>query len=242
MNRRRLLVVVAGLLLGATGVVARSVQISVIQHDVWKKKAFKQQQDVLEVPARRGAIVTADGYVLATSIDRFAIHVNTENLEYAEIFAHAAAPILGFAEQDLERRLRGEPRWLWLDKQVPHELAEQIEALSPHAVRLIPDFERVYPQGRLAAPVLGFVGREELLTVGRAGLEYHFDAYLAGEPEQYLTINDAVQRQVQLQRLHSGRAGYDLQLTLLARLQARCEAALARSLELHEGRRESRGH
>jgi cell division protein FtsI/penicillin-binding protein 2 len=88
----------------------------------------------------------------------------------------------------------------------------------------------------LAAPVLGFVGPEELLTVGRAGLEHHFDAYLAGEPEQYLTINDAILRQVQLQRLHRGRAGYDLRLTLLARLQARCEAALTKSLELHEAR------
>jgi cell division protein FtsI/penicillin-binding protein 2 len=235
-NRRRLLVVVAGLLFGAVGVVARSVQISVIQHDFWEQRAVKQQQHVLEVPARRGAILTADGYVLATSIDRVAIQVDTKLLEYAEIFAHAVAPILGIPEKDLEHRLSGEQRWLWIAKQVSHEIAEQVEALAPHAVMLFPDFARVYPQGRLAAPVLGFVGREEIDTVGRAGLEHHFDAYLAGEPEQYLTVNDAIQRKVQLQRLRRGRAGYDLQLTLLARLQARCEAALARSLEAHDAR------
>jgi cell division protein FtsI/penicillin-binding protein 2 len=235
-NRRRLLVVVAGLLLGAIGVAARSVQISVIQHDIWRQRALKQQQHVLDVPARRGTIVTADGYVLATSIDRVAIQVNTKNLEYAAIFAHAVAPILGLPEKDLERRLSGETRWLWLAQQVPYEIAEQVEGLAPHAVVLVPDFARVYPQGPLAAPVLGFVGREELDTVGRAGLEHHFDAYLAGEPEQYLTVNDAIQRKVQLQRLHQGRAGYDLQLTLLARLQARIEAVLAESLRSHDAR------
>ena len=236
MNRRRLLVVVAGLLLGAIAVAARSLQVSVIQHDFWEKEAFKQQQDILDVPARRGTILAADGYVLATSIDRVAIKVDTKHLEYPEIFAQAVAPLLDVSEKDLARRLGGSPKWLWIAKEVPLEIGSQVAALAPNAVWLAPDFERVYPQGQLAAPVLGFVGREELLTLGRAGLEHHFDAYLAGEPEQYLTINDAILRKVQLQRLHRGRAGYDLQLTLLARLQARCEEALAKSLALHDAR------
>jgi cell division protein FtsI/penicillin-binding protein 2 len=235
-NRRRLLVVVAGLLLGATGVVVRSIQISVLEHDTWEQRALRQQQRVLDVPVPRGTIRTADGYVLATSIDRVAIQVNTRHLEYPEIFAYAVAPLLDVSEKELEGRLGGEPRSVWLAQQVPPELAEQVVALAPHAVVLVPDFARVYPQGRLAAPVFGFVGREELHTVGRAGLEHHFDAYLAGEPEQYLAVNDAIQRKVQLQRLHRGRAGYDLQLTLLARLQARCEAALTSAVETHGAR------
>jgi cell division protein FtsI (penicillin-binding protein 3) len=235
-NRRRLLVVVAGLLLGAVGVAVRSVQIAVIQHDFWEQRALKQQQHVLDVPVRRGAILTADGYVLATSIERTAIHVDTRQLEYQDIFARAVAPILDVPEKDLANRLGEEQKWVWLAKQVPHEIAERVEELAPHAVRLVPDFARVYPQGRLAAPVIGFVGREELLTVGRAGLEHHFDAYLAGEPEQYLAVNDAIQRKVRLQRMHRGRAGYDLRLTLLARLQARCETALANALATHDAR------
>jgi cell division protein FtsI/penicillin-binding protein 2 len=235
-NRRRLLVVIAGLALGAAAVVARSVQISIFEHGAWGKRALGQQQQVIDVPGPRGTIRTADGYVLATSIDRVAIQVNTRHLEYPEIFAAAVASLLGQKENDLERRLGGEPRSMWLAQRVRPELAEQVVALAPHAVVLVPDFARIYPQGRLAAPVVGFVGREELHTVGRAGLEHHFDAYLAGEPEQYLAVNDAIQRKVQLQRLQRGRAGYDLQLTLLARLQARCEAVLARTLRTHDAR------
>jgi len=235
-NRRRLLVVIVGLALGAAGVVARSVQISVFEHGAWDKRALKQQQHIIDVPGPRGTIRTADGYVLATSIDRVAIQVNTRHLEYTEIFAAAVAPLLGQKENDLERRLGGEPRSVWLAQRVRPELAEQVVALAPHAVVLVPDFARIYPQGNLAAPVVGFVGREELRTVGRAGLEHHFDAYLAGEPEQYLAVSDAIQRKVQLQRLHRGRAGYDLKLTLLARLQARCEAALARTIRAHGAR------
>jgi cell division protein FtsI/penicillin-binding protein 2 len=119
---------------------------------------------------------------------------------------------------------------------VDEDLAQAIAELAPRAVRLWPDSARIYPQGRLAAPVCGFVGREELLTVGRAGLEYYFDAYLAGEPEQYLAVEDAIRRKVQLKRLHRGRAGYDLQLTILARLQARCETLLDEAIEVHDAR------
>jgi cell division protein FtsI/penicillin-binding protein 2 len=236
MNRRRLLVVFAGLLLGGAAVVARSVQISVVQHGFWSSKAARQQQGVIDVPAPRGTISTADGYVLATSIDRTAIQVDTKMLEYPQIFAQAVTPLLGMREEDIERRLETERRWVWLAQRVDEDLANEIAALAPRAVRLWPDFARIYPQGRLAAPVCGFVGREELNTVGRAGLEYYFDAYLAGEPEQYLAVEDAIQRKVQLQRLHRGRAGYDLQLTILARLQARCEAALEETIQVHDAR------
>lgn len=236
MNRRRLLVVIAGLVLGATAVAVRGIQISVIEHRAWERRALRQQQEIIEVPGPRGSISTADGYVLATSIERVAIQVNTRHLEFPEIFAHAVAPMLGLPDDELEQRLTGEPRSLWLAQRVEYELAEKVAALAPRAVVLVPDFARVYPQGRLAAPVVGFVGREELHTVGRAGFEYDFDAYLAGETEQYLAINDAIQRKVRLQRMHRGRAGRDLHLTLLAKLQARCEAALAKALRTHDAR------
>jgi cell division protein FtsI/penicillin-binding protein 2 len=119
---------------------------------------------------------------------------------------------------------------VWIAKQIPADVAEEVRRLAPHAVSLVPDFARIYPQGTLAAPVIGFTGREELLTVGRAGLEHSFDAVLAGQPDQYLAIKDAIQRQVLLRRLHRGRPGSDLELTLSARLQARSEAAVAASI------------
>jgi cell division protein FtsI/penicillin-binding protein 2 len=235
-NRRRFLVVAAMLVFAGVSVAGRSLQITVLQHDVWAERARRQHQQVLEVPGPRGNILSSDGYVLATSVSRVAIQVDTHSLTYPEIFARAAAPMLGASEKDFSRRLAGGPRAVWLAQRVPRDVGEEVRALAPGAVVLVPDFARVYPQGSLAAPVIGFVGREELSTVGRAGFEHHFDALLAGEPEQYLAVNDAIQRKVRLERLHRGRAGFDLELTLHARLQARCEAALAEALAAHRAR------
>jgi len=236
MNRRRLLAVVAVLILGASVVVARCIQVTVVEHAEWQRLALRQQQRVIEVPGPRGTIRTADGYVLATSVGRVAVQVDTKLLVYPEIFVRVAAPILGSSEEEITRRLFRGSRSVWLAQRVPREVAEEIRLLAPQAVVLVPDFARIYPQGSLAAAVVGFVGREELHTVGRAGFEHHFDAYLAGEPEQYLSINDAVQRRVRLERSHPGRAGFDLELTLNARLQARCETALGRAMSRYDAR------
>jgi len=236
MNRRRLLAVAAVLIFGASVVVARCVQVTVVEHAEWQRLALRQQQHVIEVPGPRGTIRTADGYVLATSVERVAIQVDTKRLAYKEIFVRAAAPILGSSKEEIAKRLARDSGSVWLAQRVPREVAEEVQQLAPQAVVLVRDFARVYPQGSLAAPVVGFVGREELHTVGRAGFEHHFDAYLAGEPEQYLSINDAVQRRVRLERLHRGRAGFDLELTLNARLQARCETVLGRALSRYDAR------
>ncbi len=236
MNRRRFLAVAVVLVLGGAVVFARSLQIAVLEHDAWSEQADKQQRQVFQVPGPRGTIRTADGYILATSVERVAIQVDTRNLEYPALFARAAAALLGTPKADLVRRLSEGPRSLWLAKMVPREVAEEVRLLAVRAVALVPDFARIYPQQRLAAPVVGFVGREELNTIGRSGFEHHYDAYLAGEPEAYLAVNDAIRRKVRLERLQSGRAGYDLELTLNARLQARCEAALEDAVRAHRAK------
>jgi cell division protein FtsI/penicillin-binding protein 2 len=177
--------------------------------------------------------VTSDGHLLATSLDRVAVQLDNFALRYPDLFVGAAAPLLGVNGEVLKQRLETGPRALWLAQRIDLARAEAIRALAPDAVVLVPDEERIYPLGSLAAPVVGFVGREELRTVGRAGYEHHYDALLAGEPDTYLTVSDAVQRRLRLERLRVGQAGFDLELTLLARLQAVCETELAHSLDEH---------
>jgi len=225
-SSHRYWIVVAGLVLAVTGVVLRTVQIMVFQHPKWEQRARRQHERVIAVPGPRGDIVTADGYVLATSVERMAVQLDTHMLKYPKLFVEAAAPALGVSESELLRRIEHGPRAVWLVQRAELSAAEAIRSLAPDGIVLVPDAQRIYPLGVLAAPVVGFVGREELQTVGRAGFEHHYDAVLSGEPETYLAINDAVQRRLRLQRKQRGQPGYDLKLTLRARLQAVCEAEL----------------
>ena len=236
MNRMRLLVVAATLVAVAVVVVGRLVQVMVVDHQRWTATAERQQQAALEVEARRGAIRTADGYLLATSVERLAIQVDTKAVVFPALFASAAAPILGVEPAEVTARLSSGPRSVWLAQRVEPDVAEKVRTLDPSAVVLVPDALRVYPMGQLAAPILGFVGREELRTLGRSGLEHALNEQLSGEPARYLAVKDAVQRQVRLERLRPGRPGEDITLTVNARLQARCEQALEASLAGNGGR------
>jgi cell division protein FtsI/penicillin-binding protein 2 len=231
MMAHRLWVAVACLMLGLVTVVCRAVQVMVVDHELWLQRAARQQQRQISVPNPRGEIRSADGYLLATSVSRVAIQVDTQALEYKDLFAGAAAPLIGATPAELQHRLSQGPRAIWLAQRANRETGLQVRALAPAAVVLVPDSERIYPLGRLAAAVVGFTGREELQTVGRAGLEHRFDTLLTGKPDHYRAVRDAVQRQLRLQRLSTtGRAGYDLELTLNARLQAICETELEQAV------------
>ncbi len=236
MSARRFWIVVAMLALAITGVVFRTIQVMVFQHAKWEQRARRQHERVITVPGPRGDIITADGYVLATSVDRMAVQLDTHAVEYPKLFAEAAAPLLGVAEGELMQRIERGSRAVWLAQRVEKSDAEAIRSLAPDAIVLVPDSQRIYPMAELAAPVVGFVGREELRTVGRAGFEHHYDAVLAGESETYLAVNDAVQRRLRLRRKRPGHPGYDLELTLRARLQAVCEHELKRVLREQRAR------
>jgi cell division protein FtsI/penicillin-binding protein 2 len=237
-NRRRCLAVAVGLAFALALVVARSVQIMVVEHEAWAKRARRQQEKVIEVPGPRGQILSADGHVLAASVDRTAVQLDTKALRYPDLFVDAAGPMLNITQDSLRRRIEHGSRSVWLAKSVDRSTAEAIRGLAPDAVVLVPDFARIYPLGRTAAPVVGFVGREELVMVGRAGYEYHYDALLSGEPRAFLAVNDAIPNRLRLERVRGreGRAGYDLELTLHARLQARCEAELEQVLKSRRAR------
>ncbi len=226
MKPRRLTLVTVVLALAGVGVAARAAQVMVLEHGRYERLAKRQQRRTITVPSLRGEIRTADGYLLATSASRVAVQVDTHALQYPQLFAGAAAPILDLPAAGIERRLETGPRALWLAQRVERKTGEALRQLAPGAVILVPDSERLYPLHRLAAAVVGFTGREELRTVGRFGIEQSYETLLAGEPGRYLAVRDAEQRQVRLRRLQRGRPGFDLELTLNARLQAACEAVL----------------
>lgn len=100
--------------------------------------------------------------------------------------------------------------------------------------------ERVYPRGRLAAHVLGFVGRaqvedggggqrsnfRESELRGREGLESYYDDFLRGVPGERRLLVDARGFTRRWNTVTPASRGPDLRLTLDARIQAAAERAL----------------
>lgn len=226
MNRRRTMIMILFLLLGTAAVAARAAWVSLVEHESWTTIARNQQERVISIQAPRGEIRSADGYLMAASVDRWAVQLDRKELMYPRLFAAAAADILHEDPEDIEERLHLKARYIWLAKSLQLEEARELRRLCPRALVLVPHRDREYPLGKTAAPVIGFVGRSELALKGRAGLEKSYTKTLEGQADQCIFVTDAHGRRIQLEKIHEGRPGADLQLTLDARLQVIAEREL----------------
>jgi penicillin-binding protein 2 len=112
---------------------------------------------------------------------------------------------------------------------------------------------REYPQGALAAHMLGYIGEISLLNlksdhfkgakppyaagdiVGKAGLEYTYDRWLRGRPEERKVVVNASGDVIGDRLKEVGATGQDLVLTLDAKIQALSEAALRSGVEAGNG-------
>lgn len=231
MNPARLWSVIAVLALSGAGLTVRAGHVALVQHQRWLVEAASQQGTEFTNTTPRGQIWSADGTLLAGSVHRWAVQVDRELLEHPDLFAAAVAPLAGRDPDSLLRRLHRDPRYLWLAKGLDHDTALAIRALARRAVGLVPMWQREYPQGTTAAPLLGFVRYRDLTLEGAAGLELYYQSSLAGDPDRWRFVADAHGRKLRTaKRVHSGRPGWDLVLTVDTRIQRAAERELERAM------------
>jgi cell division protein FtsI (penicillin-binding protein 3) len=132
----------------------------------------------------RGVIVDRNGVMLAGDIDAYALWFNPDALEdgpplvkgpraVAEAL-HRVFPDMDVAET-AKRLASGKPGYL--RRRILPEEANRIHALGEPALEFPREAERYYPQGAMAAHVLGFVSAD---GAGRVGMEQVFDDRLTG--------------------------------------------------------------
>jgi penicillin-binding protein 2 len=113
---------------------------------------------------------------------------------------------------------------------------------------------RVYPQGQIAAHVLGYVGeisREQLESedfkdvtpsyvagdiVGKSGVEYSYDRYLRGSPAINKVIVNSADDVIDRALIQEEQSGRDLHLSLDVRIQRLTERSLASGIAAARGR------
>lgn len=180
-----------GLLMVMAVIVVRLFFIQIIQHDYWTEKAAAQQtlQNVLR--AERGEIYMMDGdepVAVAMNTTVYTVIVDPMLTEPDEAKQQLTG-ILGdkrIAEWDdvFADRTR---RYYIVGKNVERKAAEKIAEADLTGVWLQASTKRVYPEGKLASTVLGFVNAD---GVGQYGVEGAFDEQLTGKDGLLKTVKD----------------------------------------------------
>lgn len=169
------------------------VQIQVVDAADLAAVSERQRARTVELPASRGRIYDRDGDVLATSIEAATIYADPrayrgtttpEGREVppageAAVVADALAPLLELDAETVRTRLEQDRHFVYLARQVEHELGEEIAALGLPGIGVLTEPQRVYPAGTLAGQVVGFT---DIDAQGIQGLEARYDHILSGQP------------------------------------------------------------
>ena len=185
---------------------ARAVQLSIAddaRYGTFATEAHAKEQpgDAGEEGVGRGAIVSADGQRLATSLDAGKIIATPYQVEYPEATAEALAGVLDDGEDvaEIEGKLtekndQGEPSgYSLVAEEVEPEEAREVRKLGLPGISVAPDEVRVYPNGSLASQLVGYLGTDQAY----GGIEARYDDVLGGGQEVRLTLDTAVQRELE---------------------------------------------
>jgi len=229
----------AGLLIvgGFVLVGARVTQIQAIEGPRWQAKAEDARVREGRVQAQRGTIIDRHGHLLAGSRPMYDVGVDPQVFEAPTGGAlyHLAA-LLELTYPQLQAKLADKRfadgrlrRWKPLGR-VPSETYAEIAALKIKGVRGDLQYQRHYPNGPLAAHLIGFVNRE---GVASTGAEHAMDFYLQGADGFKVVERAGNRRELASHRRLNvpARTGLTLQLTIDAVIQAIVEEELGRMTE-----------
>lgn len=256
--RVRLLLVLFGLSLVL--LLAAVWRLQVAHGSRYQQSLTKQSVRRVRVAGIRGRILDCHGASLADNRPSYAVALYLEELRrpgrWSRTIASVEEQLAGLAARlrqppaitrdDIENHIRRRlplPLLAWRDISpvTQARFAEQTGLLP--GVDIVTESLREYPQHRLAAHLLGYVGRAEPAQdeeepyhyflpeiTGKTGLEQSLDAYLRGQPGcRLVRVDVSGFRHDDRQDLggRPARRGNDVVLTLDARVQRAAELALA---------------
>jgi cell division protein FtsI/penicillin-binding protein 2 len=119
-----------------------------------------------------------------------------------------------------------------LETSIDFEIGQMIRDLNLPGVTVAEATERFYPEGDLASPLLGFLGRDHS---GLAGLEADLDNVLAGSPSFIYFERDGGGQPIPFARsaVQPGEPGSDVRLTIDRYIQRLIETELDFQIEAH---------
>ena len=221
-RRIRLLLV---LLLAVFGLsLARATWLQTVRAADLGNRASSQQHETVTIPAGRGTIVDRMGVQLALSEEAVTVYANPRQVTNPREVALAAAKTLRIDADVLYPQLLDKSKgFVYVKRKVDAEQAKALQARKLAGVGFLPEERRVYPQGGVAAHVLGYAGTDNR---GLGGLELQLERVLGGRAGSETYVKDPFGRVLNIIKSSPERPGRDVFLTLDHTIQANAESVL----------------
>jgi cell division protein FtsI (penicillin-binding protein 3) len=219
---------------------ARLVQLQGLDAPTYAAEAEAGRLRTVTLPAVRGSITDRNGVALATTVAAVNVTADQTKVVDPALTASLLAPVLDMDPTVLREKLTGTARFVYVAKSVTPATYRKVRALQH------PDFEspglpgiyseqtskRVYPNGSVAANLVGFVGAD---GKGLGGLEYSLDQTLAGRDGTATYELSAGGRRIPsgVDTERDAIAGSDVRLTIDRDIQYVAQKAIAKAVSAY---------
>jgi cell division protein FtsI/penicillin-binding protein 2 len=223
--------------IGLLVITARLAQLQIVDHDEYTREARLNHISEITLNDRRGALLDRSGYPLAASQTAYNVMVERDDWSDPAEASEAAqqlAEITGVPAAEMLDIVRTVDVFeVPVAKNIEYAKAVAVRDLGLSGVRLLEVQQRVYPEGNIAAQLLGYVGQD---NNGITGLEWDLDPTLVGAAGSLTYERDGLGREIAIgDRVETPPLpGGNVVLTIDRYIQRVAEQELAKAIKQHE--------
>ncbi|PKN38849.1 MAG: penicillin-binding protein [Deltaproteobacteria bacterium HGW-Deltaproteobacteria-2] len=184
----RIVIILSVFLVFFVALISRAFQLQVLSGQKLKSLAHRQHTTVLQLQPERGVIFDRNGEKLAISIMANSVCADPSKIADPAKVSGQVAEILNLDNQTVFKKISSPKNFCWLARRISPQQAALVENADIEGIFLVKEPKRFYPNGELAAHLLGFVGLD---ASGLEGLEKKYDESLKGKPEKLAWARDA---------------------------------------------------
>jgi cell division protein FtsI (penicillin-binding protein 3) len=233
----RLTLLSVALLLWGAAIFGKLVSLQVLQHAKYSAIARSQQEHTIDIPAPRGTILDRNGQPLALSVPVASVSVNPQQIENLRLATEVLGNTLNLDQRVLFERLswarQNHKGFLWIKRKIDPFATDRLKSMHLDWITFHTESQRHYPDGQLAAHVIGAVYKDE---EGAAGVERTLDPVLKGRNGEERLVMDVKRRGLDSHMDSAVQAGVTLTLTIDQRMQYVAERELKAGVEAKHAR------
>ncbi len=205
-------------------IASRIFYLQVFRSNFFQSLAQDQRYRLVSLKGRRGDILDRKGRVLATGMSCYSVFADPALIREPELVSEILSADLSLDKEDLLASLKKKKRFIWIKRKISWGDKEKIKSHKLEGVGFVREEKRFYPQGDLAAAVIGIA---DIDNEGLEGLEVRYDKRLRGKDGWVRVLKDSASRKVILSpQIITPQEGADIILSLDAQIQYWSEECL----------------
>jgi len=168
---------------------ARAFELHLTDNHKLNRLAKTQYKRRVVVAPKRGTILDRNGETLAIDVQVESVYAMPHKIEDEKVLVDSLSSTLSISKEKIKKRIKDKKKkFVWIKRRIAEDEGKKLKEQNFKCVGFLPEYKRFYPNGILAANLLGAVGYD---AEALSGLELTFDKILKSQDPPVLVEQDA---------------------------------------------------